>query len=90
MPIYQIALLCTMLLSTSKSHDLNLSYESFNYIISTISHELKVSVKDIIDINDDYADPPMTSDIIISEEEAFLGAEYDDSNDIQNYFYKST
>lgn len=90
MPIYQIALLCTILLSTSKSHDLNLSYESLDYLMSAISHELKVSVKDIIDINDDYADPPITSDIIINEEEAFLGAEYDDSNDIQNYFYKST
>lgn len=90
MPIYQVVLLCTMLISTSKPHNLNLSYESFNYVMSTISHELKVSVKDIIDINDDYADPPINSDTIISEEEAFLGAEYDDSNDIQNYFYKST
>ncbi|KKI44187.1 hypothetical protein XK97_14505 [Obesumbacterium proteus] len=90
MPIYQVALLCTMLISTSKSHNLNLSYESINYVISTISHELKVSVKDIIDINDDYADPPINSDIMISEEEAFLGAEYDDSKHIQNYSYKST
>ncbi|WNN50789.1 hypothetical protein RIN66_11880 [Hafnia alvei] len=90
MPIYQVALLCTMLISTSNSHDINFSYKSFNYVISAISHELKVSVKDIIDINDDYADPPIISDVMISEEEAFLGAEYDDSNDIQNYLYKST